>query len=265
MNPPAGGGRPIRSWRRFAYCVRARQPKLLRELHRFPDAVLVTGCQRSGGTMLSRVITNSGHMTRFWSSRDEELDAALILSGWMPHRARGRYCFQTTYLNERWPEYLEQTVPFRMVWSLRNPASVVYSMVYNWRRFALNELFLHCGYAAMDHEDRVRFQRLGLWGIPPVRRAAYAYVGKVSQLFELERRLPPGALTVLEYDRLVQHRQQLLPTLFERLGLPPRAGDADAISERSLHKKDQLDTAERVTVERLCAPTFELARERVNL
>ncbi len=66
----------VKDWKAFARKVRATREALLPELKRFPDAILVTGCQRSGGTMLSRLLTGSEGLTNFWFSRDEELDAA---------------------------------------------------------------------------------------------------------------------------------------------------------------------------------------------
>lgn len=253
------------SWPAFARDVRGTQDKLLNRLDEFPDAILITGCQRSGGTMLSRLITGSEGMEKFWFSKDEELDAALILSGAVPHTPKGRYCFQTTYLNERWPEYLEHAGKFTMIWSLRNPYSVIYSMVYNWKRFALDELFLTCGYAHMDYVDRVRFQRFGIRGVAPIRRAAYAFVGKVGQLPELHRLLPEGSLHILEYDRLVKGKNDLLPQLYERIRLAYKPEYGEPISERSLGKKSRLTGEEQAVVDRICGETYERALGLVNL
>lgn len=253
------------SWPAFAREVRGTQDRLLNRLDEFPDSILITGCQRSGGTMLSRVITGSEGMEKFWFSKDEELDAALILSGAVPHTPKGRYCFQTTYLNERWPEYLEHAGKFTMIWSLRNPYSVIYSMVYNWKRFALNELFLACGYAHMDHADRVCFQRFGIFGIAPIRRAAYAFVGKVGQLPELHRLLPEGNLHILEYDRLVRGKNELLPQLYDRIRLAYKPEYGQPISERSLGKKSRLTATEQAVVDRICGETYERALGLVNL
>ncbi len=118
---------------------------LLHRIDEFPDSVLVTGCQRSGTTALARAINASPAMVDYRFGRDDELDAAQILAGRVDHVPRGRYCFQTTYLNQCYGEYLEHRSPQRIVWVLRNPYSVVYSMVYNWGRFAFNELFAACG------------------------------------------------------------------------------------------------------------------------
>jgi hypothetical protein len=46
-------------------------------------------------------------MTQYYFGSDNELDAALILSGRVAHEPQGRYCFQTTYLNECYSEYFE--------------------------------------------------------------------------------------------------------------------------------------------------------------
>jgi hypothetical protein len=48
----------ITSWRGFAKEVRSKQLKLLVNLENFPNSILVTGCQRSGGTILAQVITH---------------------------------------------------------------------------------------------------------------------------------------------------------------------------------------------------------------
>lgn len=253
-----------KTWPAFAREVRGTQASLLTRLDDFPDSVLVTGCQRSGGTMLARVITQSEGMVNYWFGKDDELDAALVLSGRVPHQSSGRHCFQTTYLNERYREYLDHP-GHRIVWSLRNPQSVVYSMVYNWRRFALNELFLQCGYGQMDYRDRVRFQRFGLFGIAPIRRAAYAYAGKVAQLFYLREHYPADRLTILEYDQLVRDKARLLHALYQRIDLAYRDDYADPISERSLGKKDRLSANERAVVEDIALPVFERALKLVDL
>ncbi|MEW5788594.1 MAG: hypothetical protein AB1899_12150 [Pseudomonadota bacterium] len=253
-----------KTWQAFARRVRGTQEKLLTRLDDYPDSVLVTGCQRSGGTMLARVLTGSEGMVNYWFGDDDELDAALVLAGTVPEPPRGRYCFQTTYLNERYREYFEHPGQ-RIVWSLRNPHSVVYSMVYNWKDFALNELFLACGYAEMDHVDRIRFQRFGLLGIPRIRRAAYAYNGKVKQVFELRQHYHPDRLTILEYDQLVREKTRLLPELYARIGLAYQDRYADPISERSLKKKDKLKPAESKLLDAVCMPVYEAARAILTL
>lgn len=254
----------IKTWPQFARRVRGTTPRLLAALPEFENAILITGCQRSGGTMLNRVIMSSDSIVNFKFSKDEELDAALILSGQVKVQGAGRYCFQTTYLNECFREYFDHTNN-KIVWSLRNPYSVVYSMLYNWRSFPLNELFLACGYSHMDHVDRVRFLRFGILGIPKIRRAAYAYVGKISQVIEMSRQMDEKRLTVLEYDTLVQSKERMLPELYERLELPYRSEYGDMISTRSVAKKDKLSSTERAEVDRICSAIHAEAMSLINL
>src|SRR5690606_4816997 len=68
-------------WPRFHREVRGEGRRLLCRLDRFPDAVLISGCQRSGTTMLSRIIRESAGMANYRRRDDDELDAALILAG----------------------------------------------------------------------------------------------------------------------------------------------------------------------------------------
>ena len=91
----------------------------------FGGAILVTGCQRSGTTILSRIITRSDGMVDYWFGRDDELDAALILSGHVWHSPVGRYCFQTTYLNECYEEYFQCDLNQKIIWMIRSPYSVI--------------------------------------------------------------------------------------------------------------------------------------------
>lgn len=259
------GAAKIKSWPGFARHVRSRGCSLLRELDRFPDSVLVAGCQRSGTTMLSRVITQSDGMVNYWFGRDDELDAALILSGQVQHDPHGRYCFQTTYLNQCYREYFEHPGKFRLIWVLRNPYSVVYSLAYNWSRFARNELFNACGVGAMTGMDRNRFDSYGAWVIGKLRRACHSYNGKVSQLFELNTHLDGRTLLVVDYDDLVREKNRLLPMIYDFIGLQYQSRYADAIHARSLKKAERFNTRQQVLVEEVCGPVYAKARNYLSV
>ena len=56
---------------------------------------------------------------------DDELDAALALAGLVDLPLERRYCFQTTYLNERYEDYRTLDAGQRLIWVLRNHYSVV--------------------------------------------------------------------------------------------------------------------------------------------
>ena len=211
----------VKSWGQFDRRVRFSGRKLLGRLDEFQSPILVAGCQRSGTTALSRLITGSEGMTDFQFSDDDELDAALLLSGWVPHSPHGRYCFQTTYLNNSYPEYFEHD-DYKLIWVLRNPASVIYSMLYNWKTAALNRLFLHCGAALLEDREQWRYRHLGAFSIPRLRRACLSYNAKVSHVFKLRERLGNDRLFIIDYERMTHHKKAVLPMIYEYVDLPYR-------------------------------------------
>lgn len=247
---------PIKTWPKFAKAIRNKQDKLLLRLDDFSDAILIAGCQRSGTTMLARIITESEGMVNYWFGPDDELDAALILSGHDAHQPRGRYCFQTTYLNECYPEYYEHE-NFRMVWVLRNPHSVVYSMVHNWKNFALNELFNSCATQLLEDRYKRRYAIFGHWGLPRLLRACYAYNAKTSQIKQLRAHLDESRLQVVDYDDLVKNKARILPRIYEFIGQPYKTEYEQAIKSSSLVKSKGASAREQEVVERLCMPVYK--------
>lgn len=252
----------ITHWSAFGEQIRNNGRTLLYRLDDFPRAILITGCQRSGTTMLSRIITESEGMVNYWFGHDEELAAALILAGAVAHQPQpeGRYCFQTTYLNERYEEYFAYNGRHKIIWVLRNPYSVVYSMCYNWKRYALDELFLACGLEQLTGLSYWRYRLLGLPGISPIDRACFAYAGKVAQLFVLQEKLDDETLLVIDYDDLVQDKADHLPRIYDFIQLPYRPTYADKIHSKSLTKARQLDAAEARRVEQICMPIYKRAQ-----
>jgi hypothetical protein len=245
------------SWRRFHRGPRRDDRPLLKNLARYPDCVLVAGCQRSGTTMLTRIIARSCGFQPFALTHDDELDAALILGGYVDVPRDCRYCFQTTYLNERYEEYRNLGPGQRFIWVLRNPYSAVYSMVYNWRRFALNELYDGCG-AHRAHSARRTISRLP-WPIGPSRieKACLAYSGKTSQILSIRELVEPEQLLVIEYDDMVQLPQVWLPRIFAFVGEPFDPSYAASVRSTSLGKADRLSGGTRKLIREYAAPTYE--------
>jgi hypothetical protein len=248
----------VRSWAQFDREIRFSGRKLLGHLDKFQDPVLVAGCQRSGTTALSRLITGSEEMTDFQFGNDDELDAALILSGWVPHTPRGRYCFQTTYLNNSYPEYFEHN-NYKLIWVLRNPASVIYSMLYNWKTAALNRLFTHCGAALLEESEQLRFKHLGALSIPRLRRACLSYNAKVSHVFRLREQLGNDQLFVIDYEKLTSHKETTLPVLYDFIGLRYRQDYAGRIHAGSVNKARKFYERHRELLDNYCLPVYEQA------
>jgi hypothetical protein len=255
----------IKTWKQFSRHVRPRGCRLLIRLDRFPNSILVTGCQRSGTTMLSRVITQSEGMTNYWFGKDDELDAALILSGEVDHPSMGRHCFQTTFLNECYREYFDHNCRYQIIWVLRNPFSVVYSLMYHWRRWTLNELFQGCGAELLDDAMAARYQRYGLIGVPKIIKACLSFNGKVSQLFELKKRIRENSMMIVDYDQLVTERQRSLKKIYNFIGLPYKKQYGVLIHQKSTAKKNLLSDKEQSIVKKICLPVFEEASKLSDL
>jgi len=250
------GRAAVQAWRSFGREVRS-DGGLLKSLAEYPDAVLVAGCQRSGTTMLARLITGSSGMVNYYFGIDDEHDAALLLAGKVKKPQAGRYCFQTTYLNERYVEYLNTDATFRLIWVVRNPYAVVCSLLYNWERFALNELFEACGVACLDEPVMRRYKRFGVHGVSRLERACYAYAGKTAQALELAASLPSTRFCVVDYDRIVQSKDDSLSGIYRFIGLPYDREYAEHIHSQSLDKSERLSAHQRQLIEQLCMPVYE--------
>lgn len=253
--------RNIYLWKKFSKQVRSREQSLLSELNKFDKSILVAGCQRSGTTALSRVITTSDAMVNYWFGSDDELDAALILSGTVQHTPRGRYCFQTTYLNERYPEYLQHKGQYKLIWIVRNPFSVIHSMLNNWSRFALDELFESCGVEQADQKLQHKYHQVSKHGVAPIQRACLAYNGKTSQLFYLLNNLSKNDIMIVDYDLLVEKKAEVLADIYNFVDLDFRLEYSEKISSGSLNKSMSLSHNDRSLVERLCVPVYEQAKK----
>lgn len=255
----------ITRWQEFARIVRPKGCNLLKALPRFPNAVLVTGCQRSGTTLLARIISQSKGMTDYWEGKDDELDAALILSGYNKHKSNERYCFQTTYLNECFKEYFEKELDFKIVWVLRNPLSVVYSMMHHWGKFAFEELFRSVGYELLENSEKVRYARFGNFGVSKLRRACLSYNSKTSHLFKLMDVLGNDNILVVDYDYLIKNKNIVLPHIYQFINLEYKKEYGEKIHSKSLQKSDQLSKKKIDIIKRECNPCYLEASKYITL
>jgi hypothetical protein len=253
------------TWDEFRSIAAKGDRCLLKRLDDFPNSILITGCQRSGTTMLARIITESDGMTQYGFGSDDELAGALILSGLVEHTPFGRYCFQTTYLNERYWEYYNHRNGHKIVWLLRNPLSVTYSMLHNWGGHTPNRLFLACGIPVLRGMDRLRYRVFGLRGLSNLRRACWAYHGKTLQLFELVERLGTSKIMVVDYDDLVTRSREILPHVYRFLGILFREEYVKTISVGSIRLRKRLSKWEVNCVESINRSIYLKARDLVSI
>ena len=257
----------ITTWEDFNLKVRSKGCRLLERLDEFPGSILVTGCQRSGTTILSWVINQSQGVTRYVheANLELELEGALILAGLTPHGPPGRYCFQTTYVNECYHEYFDRIKDQKIVWVLRNPLSTVYSMVYHWSRSSFHELFESCGAQALSGKEAVLYKLLGRRGLSHLKMACLSYNEKVSQLFELVQKLPQGSIKVVEYDDLVQRKNEILPLIFRFIDIPYSEDYARLINQKSIEKKERLSKRKKRLIHQWCSPVYERAEKLIDM
>jgi hypothetical protein len=247
------------SWKRF-HAVRKARLALLQKLPDYRRCVLVAGCQRSGTTMLTHLIAGSPGFARLHLTVDDELDAALALAGYIDLPSRLRYCFQTTYLNEQFPAYRTLAPDQRLIWVVRNPYSVVYSMLHNWRRFALNELYASCGLPA---QASPRLRRAWLpWPLGPTRleKACLAYTGKVAQIHEIRRLIAPEQLLTVDYDTLIEAPDRCLRRIFEFAQANYDPAYARKIRPDSAKKAAALSRSARAQIDALTGEAYRECR-----
>ena len=244
------------SWPRFHRRLRIPGRPLLTNLAAYPRCVLVAGCQRSGTTMLTRLLAGASGFARLGLTVDDELDAALALAGLIELPGARRYCFQTTYLNECFAEYATLRSDQRLIWVLRNPYSVVYSMLHNWRRWALNELYAGCGIPAAASRRMRRAWAFWPLGPSQLEKACYAYAGKVAQILSIRQLVPWERLLVVDYDALVAAPSECLPHIFAFAGASYDPAYALKIRPDSARKADRLSRRARERIESIAAPVY---------
>lgn len=253
----------VNSWAQFDRRVRFSGRKLLGELDRFENCILVAGCQRSGTTALSRLLTGSEGMVNFQFGKDDELDAALILSGWVPYPSDGRFCFQTTYLNNSFPEYFEHR-NYKLIWVLRNPYSVIYSMLHNWKIGALHRLFRHCGHEYLSGREKWKYEKLGMFAISRLHKACLSYNAKIAQTMNISRNIDPSGVIIVDYDDLVKFKERILPGIYSFTGLQYRQQYLSKLHAKSLSKADKFSAEEASFIESECMPIYLESRKYIT-
>ena len=253
-------GPRIDTWGRFHRIVKQPGRRLLAALPRFTDCVLVAGCQRSGTTALTRTLRCGKGMADFRFCEDDELAGALLLAGHVESPVIGRYCFQTTYLNDRFAEYFD-TDNFRLVWVIREPAAVVHSMLHDWNRGALRRLFDSCGKIYLGDVEDWRPRLFSYASPTSLEMACASYIAKATQTFRLAERLG-NRLLIVDYDELVGCKQSLLPEIFSFAGIEPDPAAMGLLHSRSVGHGSQFPIRVANRIHASCGPLFERLRER---
>lgn len=252
--------KPVRSWAAFDRRIRYAGGELLARLPAFPNALLVAGCQRSGTTAVTRILREAMPVRFPQPTKDDELDAALILAGAEPFETNDRCCFQTTYINDHVAEYFRHD-NYRLVWIVRRPDAVIRSMLRNWSRGALNRLFRACGQRQLDERARDRYRRWGGLAFSRFSKACLSYAEKTAQIHEIASHLGKDRLFVVDYDELLDHQADLLPRLFAFAGVEfDRTYLSRLGNRRAGSAAHAFTAAQREQIARTCNTAYEQAR-----
>jgi hypothetical protein len=251
-------GTPITTWAQFHRIVKRPERALLERLDEFPNSVLVAGCQRSGTTAVARMLMRAREVVDHTFGHDDELDAALLLAGYVERFTTGKHCFQTTYLNDRFHEYFDHD-DFRLIWILREPRAVVYSMLHNWKRGALNRLFDASGSRHIAPVEKGASILRRWFGPSRLDKACASYVAKTEQTFALRERLGARML-IVDYEDLVARRISTLRSICAFAEVNWEAWMAGHFHGRSLRKRDALAAWQAARIDAACAAIYTDAR-----
>ncbi|MCB1042345.1 MAG: sulfotransferase [Acidobacteria bacterium] len=256
----------VKEWERFHQIIANNPRALLLALNRFQKPILVSGCQRSGTTALANLLFRSPDIDDYRIRGNGELEGAEILSGIRPYEQHRRCVFQTTYLDGRFEEYLSMPKDARLVWMLRNPESVIYSLVHNWARKPLDRLFESCGLDQLTPAESTRHRRLGKWSLSPLTKACAAYLGKTSHLFWIRDHLPRDQWVAVDYDHLVTQQASTLKAIFEFCNVSLPKDVATQLHARSTAKHKGWRSNQRAYIRERCNDFYQLAsRETLHM
>ncbi len=229
----------------------SRDRPLLARLDDYENSLLISGCHWPSTTAVTRLLQRTGGFADHGFGHDDEFDGALLLAGYVTRFSSERHCFQTTYLNDGFREYLDHE-DFKLIWILREPRSVVASLLTRWKRAALDALLPGGEHADAD-------SRSSLSGASRIDKACSAYTAAATQALELHARLG-RRIAIVDYDDLAAHRDRLLPQLCELAGT---AFDRQLLSHlhgKHVHRGDTLAGWEAARVDYLAAPAYWGAR-----
>ena len=246
----------LHSWEAFDRHVRQPGIELLGHLDRYPDSILVAGCQRSQTTAVTDILSRSFRMNFHPQSPDAERDAGLILAGFYTQPSAA-YCFQTTYLNERYREYFDHS-KFKLIWVIRRPVPTVRSMLHHWRSSSLNRLYASVGH---DHLDKVGGADARPWSrnwVSPLKKACTSYIGKVSQTSEIYSVLGPDRMMVIDCDDIAQDPHAVFSNVF---GFLQRKPSVDCVGQwrKSGSAGGGLSEPQERFIQNVCADVYETA------
>jgi hypothetical protein len=236
--------RDVVSWSGF-YAAIADRP-FLAKLDDFSDALLISGCDWSATTAVTRMFKRLPCFADSSWSHDDELDGALLLGGLRARLSDGRHCFQTSYVRESYPEYFKHD-DYRLVWIVREPRAAVRSLLCDRQRTLPRRTML--GLASKSEAGQAASR---------LEKACATYVASMRQTVELKTRLRER-MAVVDYDELAADRARILPALCRFAAVGCEARLLHHLHGKSVRKTALADWEARV-VDELAEPSYRRAR-----
>lgn len=215
--------------------------------------VLVTGCQRSGTTWLTRLL--AGSLDRAMAPKELEACNFLVYRNDIPLDKASALVLQTTFANVEIESYARLQDEVCVILLARNPFSVCWSMVYHWQNLTLEYDFRK---RTIREEDCVQVEP------EPWRMALELYRHSMrSGLKILSDR--PRRTRLLVYDELVHNVPACVRALEMFLDIPLTLSAQNVTADLVPSQKHQsLPVPFRNLIEQHCEPSFIRLQEAAS-
>ena len=82
----------------------------------------------------------------------------------------------------------------------------------------------------------------------------------MSQAFEIFDKLGSEKMLIINYEDLINTKQQILPLIYKFINLEYRESYSEKIHARSINKSDHLSVSEREIIDRISLPIYQKDR-----
>jgi len=130
-------------------------------------------------------------------------------------------------------------------------------MLRNWRRAALRRLFQGCGSQTLEGSAKDSYERFGTLFVSRLTMACHSYNVKTAQVHYLSTILSPDRLAIVDYDQLLQDKEQQLSRLFDFAGAPFSAELVDRLQRPNKRRSAQLSATSTERITRLCQQAYD--------
>ena len=134
-------------------------------------------------------------------------------------------------------------------------------MVFNWAKFALNELYQSCGAFPDNREVRARNSR---WpfpiGISNLEKACSAYTGKTNQIIEISKVVSKEQLLILDYDDLLKYPETGLSQIFDFVDVKFNLERAAMVKKQKSYIERPFDLKTASFIQQYALPAFQRAK-----